>query len=217
MKKLLYTTQSIFNLPECFPELIKEHAYIFQFESNEFLQKEEEDVRYLFYILEGKAKILKSQENGRQMIVQFLETEDFIGELTLIQAEVHTKNVIARNTVDCLAIPLSAARKILMNDTIFLQEISRYIGLKLLLRVEHFTENQMYPLMVRLIDLLLRISIDDYYEEKQTEIAEYLGVSYRHLLYTMQQLREMGYIEKKKGYYYLHREALVNYRTQLIQ
>jgi hypothetical protein len=33
----------------------------------------------------------------------------------------------------------------------------------------------------------------------------------------MQQLREMGYIDKKQGYYYLHREALVNYRTQLVQ
>lgn len=60
MKKLLYTNQSNFNLPEYFPERIKEQSYIFQFESNEFIQKEEEEVHYLFYILEGKAKILKS-------------------------------------------------------------------------------------------------------------------------------------------------------------
>lgn len=104
-----------------------------------------------------------------------------------------------------------------MNDTTFLQEMSRYIGVKLLMRVEHFTENQLYPLTVRLIDLLLTISIEERYEEKQTEIAEYLGVSYRHLLYTMQQLRELGYIEKKKGYYLIHRDALIRYRATLIQ
>ena len=216
MKKIPFT-QTTNQLPAYFPETIQPHAFIFQFAPNELIQKEAEDVQYLFYLLKGKAKILKSQENGRQMIVQFLEAGDFIGELSLIQEEKHTKNVMARNNVCCLAIPIRKAQQLLMNDTTFLQEMSRYIGVKLLMRVEHFTENQLYPLTVRLIDLLLTISIEERYEEKQTEIAEYLGVSYRHLLYTMQQLRKLGYIEKKKGYYLIHRDALIRYRATLIQ
>lgn len=35
------------------------------------------------------------------------------------------------------------------------------------------------------------------------ETAEYLGVSYRHLLYTLRQLKEEGILVKQKGAYFI--------------
>ncbi len=46
------------------------------------------------------------------------------------------------------------------------------------------------------------------YTEKHTETTEYLGVSYRHLLYTLREFADKGFIEKKKKGYYINREPL---------
>ncbi|KAF1302442.1 transcriptional regulator YeiL [Enterococcus saccharolyticus] len=214
MKKIAYEDYQSTDknqLPDYFTEELLAHASIFTFQKNERIQIEGRPLDYLFYIIEGKVKILKTQANGRQMILQFLSAGDFIGELTVVQAETETKDVVARGQTICLGIPIHHATS-LQNNIAFLQTISQYIGKKLLLRMEHLTENQTYPLAYRLVDLLLTVAVSDRYEEKQTEIAEYLGVSYRHLLYTMKQLKEAGFIEKDTSGYRIHRQKLLAYR-----
>lgn len=43
---------------------------------------------------------------------------------------------------------------------------------------------------------------DNYYQEKHTQVAQYLGVSYRHLLYVIADFVSSGYLTKtEKGYF----------------
>ncbi|WP_178137848.1 MULTISPECIES: cyclic nucleotide-binding domain-containing protein [Trichococcus] len=44
----------------------------------------DEDIRCLFLLLDGRAKIYLVHENGKRALIQFLEKNDFIGELSLI-------------------------------------------------------------------------------------------------------------------------------------
>ena len=78
-----------------FNETDLKHSFIIDFENQEFIHHQAEPLNYLFYLIKGKAKILKTERNGRQSIVQFLTTGDLIGDLTLVQAETITKDVIA--------------------------------------------------------------------------------------------------------------------------
>ena len=49
----------------------------------------------------------------------------------------------------------------------------------------------------------------DLYRERHTEAAEYLGVSYRHLLYVLAEFRDEGLITKEKdGYRITGRQGL---------
>ena len=50
---------------------------------------------------------------------------------------------------------------------------------------------------------------NDIYSEKHTETAEYLGVSYRHLLYTFSLFRDEGLIFKEKKGFKINREGLM--------
>lgn len=211
MKKTAYLVSPKKNLitPDSFfTQEILAHSFIVEFNSNEFIHRETEDLRYLFYLLDGKAKILKNQTNGKRMILQFLEEHDFIGELTLVGAEETTKNVVSIGRTVCLALPIEYAKNEWMNELAFVKMLSRYIGKKLLKRMEHFTTNQTFELKYRLAELLLTVSVDDLYKEKHTEIAEYLGVSYRHLLYTLKKFREDGLIQKQTSHYLIHPEKL---------
>ena len=68
---------------------------------------------------------------------------------------------------------------------------------------------QTYELSYRLAELLLvAANHEDVYKKKHTEIAEYLGVSYRHLIYTFKQFRERGFIQKQGTAYHINRLAL---------
>ena len=211
MKKTAYPVSEYKHLihpDHFFTEKVLAQSWIIEFNHNEFIHRETESLYYLFYILEGKAKILKNQPNGKRMILQFLEERDFIGDLTLVDAEETTKDVIAIGKTICLALPIDYAKNEWMNELEFVKMLSRYIGQKLMKRMEHFTTNQTFELKYRLAELLLAVSIDDLYKEKHTEIAEYLGVSYRHLLYTLKKFKDDGLIEKQGTAYLIHRKKL---------
>lgn len=168
----------------------------------EFYQKGEKMIHYdqgtdqLYVLLEGKAKIYMIHEDGKQSIVHFLHSGELIGELTLLGVEEQTKDVVAQTPCLCLAIPLKEHQEALLNDVVFLQQLSVYLAEKLLKRTNRFSEGLNYPLINRLAAFILYTEHDHYYHEKHTEVAEYLGVSYRHLLHTFQQLRSRGLLQK---------------------
>lgn len=88
-----------------------------------------------------------------------------------------------------------------MQDIDFVKMISQYIGDKLIRRMEHFSINQTYQLNYRLALLLLEVAVAGIYQEKLTETAEYLGVSYRHLTYTLKTFKENDCVYREsRGY-----------------
>ncbi|ELN4630730.1 TPA: helix-turn-helix domain-containing protein, partial [Escherichia coli] len=71
------------------------------------------------------------------------------------------------------------------------------------------TQNQSFPLVNRLAAFILLSQEGDLYHEKHTQAAEYLGVSYRHLLYVLAQFINDGLlIKSKKGYLIKNRKQL---------
>ena len=70
-----------------FNETDLKHSFIIDFENQEFIHHQAEPLNYLFYLIKGKAKILKTERNGRQSIVQFLTADDLFCGLTLFKVK----------------------------------------------------------------------------------------------------------------------------------
>ncbi|MGG5371968.1 cyclic nucleotide-binding domain-containing protein [Enterococcus sp. AZ196] len=189
-------------------EPILKQSFVIRYDSNEKIVNQGTKLKNLYVLLEGKARIIQQEPNGKSLILQFLETGDFIGELTLVKAEAAPKDVVAIDSVCCLAIPLSVVDDSLMKGPDFPIFIAQYIGRKLLLRMEHFSNAQTFELKYRLAALLLEVAVNDQYNENNTQIADYLGVSYRHLTYTFKYLRDNGYIKKNKAGYLIDPQKL---------
>lgn len=181
-------------------------SYLFIYEKNEYVIRTGTQLDFLFFVLAGKARIINTEANGKNVILQFIQAEDLIGDLYVVNAEKHTKDVVAIGQLHCLAIPLPIVKQHLINDPLFLTFISTYIGQKLLKRMEHFSLAQTFELKYRLAELLITVAVDGYYSENNTQIADYLGTSYRHLMHTFKKLREQNYI-KKQGRGYMIDEA----------
>lgn len=83
----------------------------------------------------------------------------------------------------------------MLADPKFLRTICRYLGRKINGNSLNSTQNQGYPLKYRLASYILLTSLNGVYNEPHTETAEYLRVSYRHLLYVLAQFCRQGLIE----------------------
>ena len=75
----------------------------------------------------------------------------------------------------------------------------------------NYSRNQSYPLEVRLANFILTTSYNRMYREKHTEVSEFLGVTYRHLLYVLAGFVKREYLKKtEQGYYIQDLDALRN-------
>lgn len=187
---------------------VLEHVEVNIFENKDHIVIEDEPIRKLHLLLNGKAKITVSHEDGHRSIVYFVKPDELIGELSLIGIEDRPKDVIAIGTCLCLSVPMEIAESILLKDEGFLLLMSRYIGTKLLDRTWFNAKQQHYELKHRLAAYILRCECDGIFNEKHTETAEYLAVSYRHLLHTIQAFKDEGLIEKSGKGYTFDRQAL---------
>ena len=185
------------------------YAYVAVFGRGERLSRLGEPVAALYFLTSGRAKISMSHEGGRQSILQFIGAGDYVGDLSLLGVEDSPKDVEALCACTAVALPMETYRDALLKDAAFLRTLCEYLAQKLLGRSERLTQNLNYPLKNRLAALILTTAHDGLYSEKHGEAAEYLGVTYRHLLYTLAGLRDEGIlIREKKGYRIRNERAL---------
>ena len=78
------------------------------------------------------------------------------------------------------------------------------------------SRNLSFPLSNRLAAFLLMAADHGIVREKHVSTAEYLGVSYRHLLYVLADFSKRGYIKKENGGYRITgREALLRLAKEM--
>ena len=138
---------------------------------------------YLFYLVQGKAKLYDNQANGKTFLIDFFTPPCFIGEMELLDAANEPFSMQAIENCLCLALPINQFKNQLLSDTTFLRHICLYLSHKDARNIRTASKNQSFTLDQRLAAFILMTEHDGLYNEKHTQVAQYLGVSYRHLLY----------------------------------
>lgn len=198
-----YSIQSLFSFP------ITPFIQVCQFERGEFIYKEGSYPQYIYYLVEGKAKLYVTHENGKVSLINFLQPLTFMGEVELLNSERYSKAIQTVTQTVCLAIPISTCKDKILTDVTFLRYLCSFLSEKATQISAKYTQNQAYPLENRLAAFILLSADGDFYNEKHTEVCEYLGVSYRHLLHVLAQLCKTKIIEKQsRGYVIRDKECL---------
>lgn len=198
------TLQNIFEVD------ISPYVTLREFEPDEFMIQEGECPEYLYYLMEGRAKLFLSQENGKISLINFIEAPCFIGEMELLDENRLPQGVKAISLCRCYQIEISRCRELLLQDVKFLRYLCAFLSEKATQNTNNYMRNQSFPLKVRLAEFILKMSVNGYYREPHTEVAEFLGVTYRHLLYVLAQFVEDGILKKiKRGYKVADEEKLI--------
>ena len=166
---------------DCFLTDVSADTRLFHFLARDYIVQEGQQPSWLFYLTPGRARLYATLANGRVSLIECW----------------------------CLALPMKHYRPLLLNDTLFLRKLCVTLSHKNYRNIVSLTQNQSFPLVNRLAAFILLSQEGDLYHEKHTQAAEYLGVSYRHLLYVLAQFINDGLlIKSKKGYLIKNRKQL---------
>ncbi|WP_019228631.1 transcriptional regulator YeiL [Sedimentibacter sp. B4] len=191
-----------FPLSDYFGFDIRPYITVVQFEPGDLILKEGDEPEFLYYLVDGRAKLFLSHDNGRISLINFLSAPCFIGEMELIEAQVTSNGVKAITACTCFAVRIISCKEKLLNDTTFLRYLCVFLGKKAIGNTYNYSRNQSYSLDVRLATFILLTATNGYYRERHTEVAEFLGVTYRHLLYVLAYFVKTGILEKTpQGYH----------------
>lgn len=194
-----------FKLDQVFETDIRKHMTLIQFERNETILEEDQHMENFYFIVEGKAKIFRRSSNGKSVLLRFTRPLSELGSLEFLhQARVaHTEVEAVFKTV-IISIPFNIIETVCARDVAFLKYIINRLSHKLDTLSKSASMNVTYPFKNRFASYLISITrinqidrVDEINFDKLTELATYLGTSYRHLNRTIEELRKEGIIEKQ--------------------
>lgn len=203
-RKLMDKYIDKYNINEIFSKDMSKHMELFLFKPNEYLCKADETIDYLFFFVEGKAKVYVGLENGKSLLLCFYYPFMMLGDLELINSAKATTNTQVIEETYCIGLSLDKVRDELLNDAKFLRVICDSLGSKLERASKNSSINLLYPLENRLASYIMVTKEEDIkggekiwmFNENLTEISELLGTSYRHLLRTLNKLINSGVLKK---------------------
>ena len=65
---------------------------------------EESEGKNLFFVIEGSVKVTRLSKDGREVILAMLNAGDFFGEMSLLDGESRSANVIALENTEVLSL-----------------------------------------------------------------------------------------------------------------
>ncbi|CCF04814.1 hypothetical protein JS608_01776 [Bacillus amyloliquefaciens] len=179
----------------------EEFMEVREYERDEWIIQEGRRPDFLFYVIEGKAKIYVTHQNGKVSLINFINKNDYIGEMELLHEVYYTKGIQASAKTVCFVLPIYRCRVQLLQDAKFLRELAKFLSAKATLMASKYSQSLAFPLENRLADFILQTAYKGVYKEKHVTVCDYLGVSYRHLLHVLTQFCQKGYLQKEgRGY-----------------
>lgn len=212
------------NINELFSKDISPYMELFLFNKGDHICKEGENLSYLFFLVEGKAKVYSSLSNGKTLLLCFYNSGKIIGDVEFMKLEPANSNIQVIEDSYCIAISLQKVREYLLDDAKFLRFMCESLSQKLNRLSKNSSINLLYPLENRLASYILatgtNANINEInvliFNENLTEIAKLLGTSYRHLLRTLNILCKNGILKKRNSCFeVIDRNMLINLAADL--
>ena len=102
--KLLQSVALFWDLKEEELGYISEKMVARKYESGNYIFMEESDGEQCFFVVKGSVKVTRLSKEGREVILAMLNQGDFFGEMSLLDGESRSANVIALEKTEVLTL-----------------------------------------------------------------------------------------------------------------
>jgi len=186
------------------------HGTRLSFLPGEFMLRAGEPMEHIYFAVSGKAKVLLSLSDGKQLLLSYFLSRGIIGDVELAtNRETANKTIQAVTEFVCIALPLRVYAHELKCNSAFLNVVARELAEKLMERSINGAITTLQPLNARLCAYITQAQSGGIFRETLTEVAELLGTSYRHLLRSLDQLCNDQILQKESyGYRIINPQAL---------
>lgn len=171
------------------------------YKKGEFLCEQGSPLDDLLIISEGRVKVCSMASNGKTLLFCYNDPGMILGEVELMTYAFASSSVCAVTDVQCIAIPHERYRAYLTSNIEFMNRICLVMAEIVAQNSINHSSNILYPFESRLCAYISMTNENGCFNAKLTELAEFLGTSYRHLLRTLDNLCTKGVLEKSpQGY-----------------
>jgi CRP-like cAMP-binding protein len=192
-----------YNLRELINENLEENHEFFEFKKGEQICKLGEKIEDFYIFLEGTIKVFTISVDGKILCLRIFDSITNLGDIELFTETRYRCNVEAISDSLCVAFPIDMIRNFGLNNSVFL----KYLCIDLCNKFDAISSissnNILYPLKNRLIGYILEYMCKTTgiteFPFSYKELAEMLGVSYRHLSRSINELEEQGFIKKTRN------------------
>jgi len=175
--------------------------FIRNYKKGEFLCEQGFPLNELLIITEGRVKVFTTASNGKTLLYCFHDPGSILGEVEFMTNAYASSSVCAATDVQCIAIPHERYGSYLTSNILFMNRICLTMAEIVAQNSINNSSNILYPFESRLCAYISMMSENGVFNAKLTELSEFLGTSYRHLLRTLENLCSKGVIEKtEQGY-----------------
>jgi CRP-like cAMP-binding protein len=151
--------------------------------------KQGENIRYVYIISDGITKCYRTEENGKDLIFEFLGKGEITGELEAIRGTTCLCNVEAITAVTAYAIPRELFLKLLRSDAELNGKILEELATRIDQTCVRASYQQAYPIEYGVLRLLMLQENQQVFFSKK-DMADYLAITVRSFNRTIRQLRE---------------------------
>ncbi len=171
------------------------------YKKGELLCEQGSPLDEMLIITGGRVKVCSMAANGKTLLFCYSDPGATLGEVELMTHAFASSSAFALTDVQCIAIPFDRYRGYLLSNNAFLNRICLILAEIVSQNSINGASNILYPFESRLCAYISMMQENGYFNQKLTELAEFLGTSYRHLLRTLENLCAKGVIEKtSQGY-----------------
>lgn len=192
-----YPVQKLFSVP--IEDLLEVHV----FKKGEYICEELMAPERLYFLAKGRVKLYMIHQDGNISLAEYYEAGDILGELEFLGIRTQSQSIQAVEESVCLALSFQEHGALILSDAVFLRNLSKLIAEKMLRSVGKLVATQTYPLENRMAAYLLEKARETegegWIKVSLTDLAQYLGASYRHLSRVIKQFAEAGWIERERG------------------
>lgn len=211
IKKLKFYIEKV-NMSHIFKVNAVDYLELHCFEQGESIYFTQDRCKYLHILVYGKVKIFLLNSEGNFMLLDFSKPYDFIGDIEFVRGKNICHNVEAITECLLIAIPTSKINEITISGELY-RLLSQSIADKLIKTSKKFSQVILYPIKNRLVTCLIEISDKDKINNFKTqEVADFLGVTPRHVRRILSELYSENIIERKgDSMHILNKKLLLKY------
>lgn len=208
-----------FQLQNVLPAQLLQQLTLKSFHKGEHIILQGELPQYLYFLVEGRLKIFAESDEGRKLIIAFIQPFSVLGDIELIQRKPYLNTVEAITDCKLLALPISTVHDLGLQHAPFINYLLDEITGKFYANAYSSHFNLLHSVDVRFASYLLSITAEMNYVSIHhiRDVADLIGTSYRHLNRIIAQLVEQGLIERsQRTIRILNREELFKLAKQNI-
>lgn len=189
------------DLGSIFDDRMIEQLELHCFDLGDQLIEEGAEVKYLYLVLEGEARVSPSSTEGKSGFLEYILPMDVIGDMEYFSQSPYFHSVVALTPCTYLAIPVKMIQSHFSHNINFYRFICENMASKMKRTSERYSRSLLYPLKNRLANFLLEQASrqnSNTITAPTEQIAEYFGVTSRHLRRVLSELEKEGVIHRSK-------------------